>query len=490
MASVETKQPHTPSGGLPADRKGEFSHLLSPIKVGNLQLKNRIALSPMNETLSDGAGRVTEQLVSYFAARAKGGTGLLVTGAIMATRLASKFVWGRNLDCYDPGHLQGLSLLTDRVHYFGSLIAAQMSIGFGRQGHSYDHTLPAPAATAGLPYEMALDRVTANFPPGLKKAERSRAFLVGQMTREMTIDEIRSEQREYAESCQLALMAGFDAIEIHAPHGYLEHQFLSPLSNKRTDMYGGEWRNRKRFLMEVMEQIRYACPGACVGVRISAEEHIEGGLTRAEMIDVAQDLQARGADYISLSDGGGYEESDHLVGTEERAAHIPSCAQEFKKALKVPVIVASQHDPVKANAAIGAGQFDISGLGRQLFCDPEYANKVAAGRAEEIVRCDRCNICLMRCFSGSTPGCPQNPWLGREYAQPELQIGPRQKHESPLPMGMRLPLPALDRPWWTSEIPMLAQNWRRFRDGSGAALADECGAAVAMIDGTRDAGAK
>jgi 2,4-dienoyl-CoA reductase-like NADH-dependent reductase (Old Yellow Enzyme family) len=456
-ASFETKQPHTPAGGVPGDRQGELSHLLSPIKVGNLKLKNRIALSPMNETLSDGAGRVTEQLVSYFAARAKGGTGLLVTGAIMATRLASKFVWGRNLDCYDPGHLQGLSLLTDRVHYFGSLIAAQMSIGFGRQGHSYDHTLPAPAATAGLPYEIALDRVTANFPPGLKKAERSRAFLVGQLTREMTIDEIRSEQKEYAESCQLALMAGFD---------------------------------RKRFLMEVMEQIRYACPGACVGVRISAEEHIEGGLTRAEMIDVAQDLEARGADYISLSDGGGYEESDHLVGTEERAAHIPSCAQEFKKALKVPVIVASQHDPVKANAAIGAGQFDISGLGRQLFCDPEYANKVAAGRAEEIVRCDRCNICLMRCFSGSTPACPQNPWLGREYAQPELQIGPRQKHESPLPMGMRLPLPALDRPWWTSEIPILAQNWRRFRDGSGAALADECGAAVAMIDGTRDAGAR
>ena len=88
----------------------------------------------------------------------------------------------------------------------------------------------------------------------------------------------------------MAVTAGFDVIEIHAPHGYLEHTFLSPLSNKRTDMYGGGWRNRKRFLIEVAEQIRYACPGVAVGVRISAEEHFEGGLTEEEMIDVAQDM--------------------------------------------------------------------------------------------------------------------------------------------------------------------------------------------------------
>ena len=125
-------------------------------------------------------------------------------------------------------------------------------------------------------------------------SENPRSFLVGQMTREMTLDEIRSEQKEFANSCQLAVVAGFDVIEIHAPHGYLEHQFLSPLSNKRTDMYGGEWRNRKRFLLEVAEQIRYACPGVAVGCRISAEEHMQGGLTEEEMIDLAKDLEAAG----------------------------------------------------------------------------------------------------------------------------------------------------------------------------------------------------
>ena len=155
-----------------------------------------------------------------------------------------------------------------------------MTIGFGRQGHSYDHHKLAPAPTAGLPYEMTLDKLPNHTADGFKIAEHPRSFLTGQMTREMTIEEIHSEQKEFAQSCQLAVIAGFDVIEIHGPHGYLEHQFISPLSNKRTDMYGGEWRNRKRFLLEVAEQIRYACPGIAVGCRISAEEHMKGGAHR------------------------------------------------------------------------------------------------------------------------------------------------------------------------------------------------------------------
>src|SRR5512146_380861 len=172
------------------------------------------------------------------------------------------------------------------------------------------------------------------------------------MTREMTNDEIRSEQKEYAERCLLALMAGFDAIEIHAPHGYLEHQFLSPFSNKRTDMYGGEWRNRKRFVNELFQAVSNACQGVPVGVRISAEEHMEGGLTREEMVDVARDLEARGADFIHLSDGGGLEESGHQIPDADRAEHMGDHGVEFKKALKIPVFVMSQHDPVKADQGI------------------------------------------------------------------------------------------------------------------------------------------
>jgi 2,4-dienoyl-CoA reductase-like NADH-dependent reductase (Old Yellow Enzyme family) len=442
-------------------KKGRFFHLLSPIRIGPIELKNRIGLAPMNETMSGVNGEATEQMLSYFAARAKGGAGLVSTGAIMGTRLASEFVWGRNLYCFHQGHLQGLGMLTDRIHHFGATAAAQMTIGFGRQGHSYDHEKLAPAPTGGLPYEIVAEKAPRHVEEVYTVAEYPRSYMVGQMCREMSISEIHSQQKEFAASCQLAVIAGFDVIEIHAPHGYLEHQFLSLLSNKRTDMYGGEWRNRKRFLNEVAEQIRYACPGVALGVRISAEEHMEGGLTEEEMIDVARDLEARGIDYLSLSDGAGYEESGHLITDMDRAKHLPEHGEAFKKALSIPVVVASQHDPVKADKNIADGKYDINALGRQLFADPEYPNKVMDGREKDIIRCKRCNTCLVRCLAGLVPACPENPWLGREYVLDEYKIGSWQPHESLLPEGLvRANMPALDRPWWKREIEVMEKSWR------------------------------
>ena len=441
--------------------KKEFAHILSKIKIGPVELKNRIALAPMNETMSGVNGESTEQMLSYFAARAKGGAGLVSTGAVMGTRLASEFVWGRNLYLFHQGHMQGLSMLVDRIHYFDAKASIQMTIGFGRQGHSYDHHKLAPAPTGGLPYEISADKAPNHVADAWRIVEHPRAFLVGQMTREMTIAEIHSEQKEFANSCQLAVISGFDVIEIHAPHGYLEHQFLSPLSNKRTDLYGGEWRNRKRFLLEVAEQIRYACPGVAVGCRISAEEHMKGGLTEEEMIDVAKDLETAGVDYISLSDGAGYEEGGHLITDMDRSKHIPEHGHAFKKALKIPVIVSSQHDPVKIDKNIEEGKYDIQALGRQLFCDPEYVNKLSDGKAKAIVRCTRCNTCLMRNLAGLTPACPNNVNLGREYTMDEYRIGPWKKDEALIPEGMlRVPMPALDRPWWNKELTFMEKNWR------------------------------
>ena len=135
-----------------------FKHLLSPMKLGPVELKNSISLAPMNEAMSGVNGEATEQLLAYFAARAKGGAGLVSTGAIMGTQTAAKFVWGRNLYCLHQGHLQGLGMLSNTIHYFGAVAAAQPTIGFGRQGHSYDHELLTPAPTAGLPYEITLDK--------------------------------------------------------------------------------------------------------------------------------------------------------------------------------------------------------------------------------------------------------------------------------------------------------------------------------------------
>jgi 2,4-dienoyl-CoA reductase-like NADH-dependent reductase (Old Yellow Enzyme family) len=444
--------------------KKQLKTLTSPIRIGDLELKNRMWLAPMNDTLSGHNGEMTEQCLSYFAARAKGGAAVVSTGAVMGTELCSKYVWSRNLACYHPGHLQGLRLLTDRIHYFGALAAIQMTIGFGRQGHSYDHDDLAPSPTAGLPYEMAVNKQPGGAVIASFKQEYPRQDMIGQMTREISISEIHSEQKAFANSCQLALKAGFDIIEIHAPHGYLEHSFLSPVINKRTDMYGGEWRNRKRFLNEIAEQIRYACPGVVLGARISNMEYFEGGLTKEDMIDVALDLQERGLEYISLSSGGGYEETFLLVPDEDHAVHLPDISNDFKKALKVPVIVASQHDPIKADQDIAAGKYDISALGRQLFIDPEYPNKVMRGDLDEIKICKRDNFCLARCLAGIGPACPYNPELGREYGNPVYMIGPMQKHEHIMPPAMmKKPMPALNRPWWKSEFPALQKYFRKWR---------------------------
>ena len=138
--------------------KKEFAHIFSKIKIGPVELKNRIALAPMNETMSGVNGESTEQMLAYFAARAKGGAALVSTGAVMGTRMASEFVWGRNLYLFHPGHLQGLGMLAERIHYFGAKAAIQMTVGFGRQGHSYDHHKLAPAPTASLPYEIAAEK--------------------------------------------------------------------------------------------------------------------------------------------------------------------------------------------------------------------------------------------------------------------------------------------------------------------------------------------
>ena len=444
---------------------GAFSHLLSPIKIGGVELKNRIAVAPMQEYMTGPSGEITEQTLGYIGARAKGGAGLVISGVMLGTRLAAEYPMGRSMYLFHPCQQLGPALYAERIHHFGARACAQMSPGVGRQCTPYEPDAVVPAATDNLPYEITKEKVFNSLAGVLEMDQRSRMILTGPMTRALTVSEIQSETKEFAASCQLAVLSGFDMIEIHATHGFLCHQFLSPLSNKRTDMYGGEWRNRKRFLNDMMEAVRYACQGVPIGVRISAEEHMEGGLTREEMVDLARDLEARGADYIHLSDGAGFEEAGHQIPDADRAEHMADHGIDFQKALNIPVLVISQHDPVKSNQDIGEGKYDISAMARQLLCDPEYPNKLAAGKPQEIVRCIRCNLCMLRGLAGLYVACPQNPHLGREYLMDEYKMGPRRPDESPMPDSWAMAkLPPLDKKqWWRAEIELLEKCWRPFR---------------------------
>ena len=237
------------------------AELFQPIRIGNCKIKNRIAMAPMNTVFSmDNRGYPNEQIMAYYAARAKGGTGLIITECVLGTRLASRFPYTSNLHLFNGTHLPGLEELVETIHAFDAKVFIQLSIGFGRQGHSHDHEAP-PAPSAGIPYQTDPEMLPAKM---RKLVEKSGFFMnpkiptmiMAHMPREMTREEIKSEIAEFGHSCVLAVMAGFDGIELHAPHGYLEHQFLSPRTNKRTDEYGGSLENRMRFVIEIYDKVR------------------------------------------------------------------------------------------------------------------------------------------------------------------------------------------------------------------------------------------
>jgi 2,4-dienoyl-CoA reductase-like NADH-dependent reductase (Old Yellow Enzyme family) len=454
----------------------EIAHpeLFQPIRIGRCQVANRIVMAPMNVLMSSGnTGLVNDQILAYYAARARGGTGLLISECVLGTRLASRFPYTTNLHLFNSTHLAGLEELSETVHAFGAKIFIQLSIGFGRQGHSPDHE--SPPAPSAIPYRTDPEMLPKTV---LKNASRESSWFLHpetpfasrpDMPREMTREEIHSEIAEYGRSCRLAVVAGFDGLEIHAPHGYLEHQFLSPRSNKRTDEYGGSLENRMRFLLECYESARAAIGDAIpIGVRLSGDEHMPDGIHHDEMKIVVKTLGERGIDYVHLSNGS-YEALKHFFPETDGTMLEP--AEGFKSVLPdgVPVICASIHDPAKSAAAIRAGRIDMVSMGRQMLADPDYANKVRAG--EKYDKCARCNECLLRTARGLTVRCSTNPNLGRERFMPEYHRPPRaRKKQRVLRSLPEIPVPGMENLREIAEaarkagaLPEVAEAFRKAR---------------------------
>jgi 2,4-dienoyl-CoA reductase-like NADH-dependent reductase (Old Yellow Enzyme family) len=429
-----------------------YPELFQPIKIGNCEIANRIVMAPMNVLMSSGnTGLVNDQILAYYAARARGGTGLIITECVLGTKLASRFPYTSNLHLYNGSHLGGLEELTETVHAFGSKIFIQLSIGFGRQGHSHEHE-PPPAPSA-IPYvhdpEMTpkvVRREIAKEPSWFVHPETP---LVSRpdMPREMTREEIRSEIAEYGRSCRLAVVAGFDGLEIHAPHGYLEHQFLSPRSNRRTDEYGGSLENRMRFVLECYDSARAAVGNAIpIGIRLSGDEHMHDGIHHDELKIVVKTLGERGVDYVHMSNGS-YEALKHFFPEKDGTMIEP--AESFKSVLpkNVPVICVSIHNPATSAVAIRESRIDMVSLGRQMLAEPNYANKVRAG--EKYDKCSRCCECLLRTARGLTVRCSTNPNLGRERFMPEYQRPARaRKKQRVLKRLPEIPVPEVEPEVW------------------------------------------
>ncbi|MHC3130283.1 MAG: NADH:flavin oxidoreductase [Candidatus Bathyarchaeota archaeon] len=396
-----------------------FEKVMEPIKIKDLQVKNRVAVAPMNLTWSTQDGYATQQDIAMVARWAKGGFGLVITGAVIATKLASKFVTCRNLLLYDNSFIPGLGMMAEAVHAFGGKICMQISPGFGSQGRAPDGT-PSYAPSA-----IPLYTTPSNILPKalLRNAKRWPAIDVftnvrWQTPRAMTVAEIKSERKEWADACRRAVIAGYDCLEIHACHGYLCYNFLSPILNKRTDQYGGSLENRMRFTVEFTESALEAAKDAIpVGIRMSADEHMPGGFTLDEVKEVAKKLQGLGIAYFHLSDGpepSKYMEPDSM---EEVEQHLLKEAKSFKEVLSIPVITPSVHDPFVAERVISEGETDMIALGRQAIADPDWPNKVKEGNVDKIRRCKRDNMCFTTYLATR---CSTNPEIGFEQYQPDL----------------------------------------------------------------------
>ena len=237
--------------------------------------------------------------------------------------------------------------------------------------------------------------------------------------RMMTVSEINSEKKEFADACKRAVIAGYDCLEIHACHGYLLYEFLSPILNKRTDQYGGSLDNRARIILEFAESALDAVKDAIpVGIRMSAAEHMPGGFTLEDVVYVAKKLQDLGIAYFHLSDGPGlsiYMEPD---SDEHVNDHLLKEAKAFKKALKIPIITPSVHIPSVCEQVIADGTTDMISHGRQALADPDWPNKVKEGKLSDIRKCLRDNMCFTTL--GINCRCTLNTQLGFEQYDPDL----------------------------------------------------------------------
>ena len=378
--------------------------LFEPITIGRMEIKNRVAMAPMGTLQGTHDGYVTDQLIAYYNARAKGGAGLII---VEHTLVTNKYGMGL-LGLWDDWHMTSLNELVESVHAFGSKIIIQLSAGMGRQGVSR-WLGEMPVAPSAIPYVAKEESL-----PGKMK---SKGGFRGEIPRELSIREIVELEDLFAEAAGRARLARFDGIEIHAANGYLIFGFISPNSNRRTDLYGGTLGNRIRFLSNIIKKTRRKVgKDFVVGARICADEHIEGGLSIDETNEIVPLIIDDGLDYIHVSSG--TAESYNWCIPEETGKILPD-AKKIKGISSVPVICPNIHDPKEAEDAIKKGEIDIVALGRPLLADPEWPNKVMNGEVKKIRKCQREDNCLKRIMSGMKIKCICNPEVGYERYNPD-----------------------------------------------------------------------
>ncbi|MEW6266251.1 MAG: NAD(P)/FAD-dependent oxidoreductase [Thermodesulfobacteriota bacterium] len=375
---------------------GPFKKLFEPLKVSRLELKNRLVLSPMHTNFDLVNGDVTPLLISYYEERARGGVGLVMVQATGVDRCGQGLA---NQLMLEADHrIEGLSSLAERIKAAGAKAGIQLYHG-------------------GLRTDPVLTKMQ---PVGPSPTESVDGGVPG---RGMSGEEIREFIEAMVSAAHRACEAGFDLIEVHSAHGYLLNQFLSPLTNRRTDEFGGSPEGRAELMGRIVEAIKKSLgrefPVSC---RLAAYEGTPGGIALDDVLVAARRMEAAGADLLNISCGLG-ETCFSTMPLGTPYGSFVSFAQAVKKVVNVPVMTAGRiKNPVLAEAILTEGQADLIGMGRALLADPHLPRKVGEGRWIDVRPCIGCNQCITHVGRKLPIVCTVNPGLGREgEARPSLK---------------------------------------------------------------------
>lgn len=370
--------------------------LFSPIKIRSLELVNRAVMPPMGTNLGNPDGTVSEANLAYIKRRARGGAGLIIT-EITSVHPSGSAV-PNELGAFHDQFIPGLRRIADAVHAAGCKVALQLH-------------------HAGRESMYLLREKKAIAPSAI------RSLVFGLTPREITREEIQEIIVAFGTAARRAVEAGFDAVEIHGAHGYLLTQFLSALSNRRDDEYGGSLSNRGRFIVDVLQEVRKMVgPDFPISLRLSVEECIEEGYTFEDIRPTLPSLVQAGADILHAS-----------LGTHGSPGGITSApfeyqpgfnvwrAKKLKEATGLPVITVGRFtEPTLANEVIAQGDADLVAFGRQFLADPDFLIKAREGRPEDTRKCIACNQgCIERLMLGEGKiRCAINPETGQETFYP------------------------------------------------------------------------
>lgn len=393
----------------------QYKELSRPSKIGRMYLKNRMIMPAMGTNLGNADGTISDNIVNYYARRAAGGVGLVVT-EVCSPEHEGICIPGE-MEIEDVKFMPGLSRIPHAVHANGGKVALQL-------------------AHAGCFATEELIGTHAKTPSGIGSLQ-----LPGENPRAMSIEEIHELIEKYGKAARRGQICGYDAIELHGAHGYLPLQFFSPYTNKRTDEYGGSLENRSRFALDVIRSIKkHTLDDFPLIYRMSGAEYVNGGFTTEMACQLATWAEEAGADAIHVSAGtwdariqdffdvmAGKISSDGLnladgIGTSvwvpshyTRKGSIMHLAAEIKKHVTIPVIAVCSITPDMGEDMLARGDADFIAFGRQSIADPDFPNKIMRGEAESIRNCLRCNECLAEVMRSNGIQCSVNPEAGQEY---------------------------------------------------------------------------